>query len=98
MNGIISDDFKLLLSKNNSILEELTTNLYELKKNTQSLSSSFVKCNLNFFVDKLNLQTEQLENVVKKINGYHTTLTNVYKSYEEQSTEIVRSIKGNLMS
>ena len=93
MTGIVSSDFELLLKKNNSNINELNDNLINLKKSYCTLMDNFQNGELSFFVDKMKIELNQLNKVSSKIEGYQSSLTNVYKGYQEQYAKIVSDSK-----
>lgn len=93
MKGIIVNDFELIIKRNANNIDDVKESINDIKKSFNELSKSINSNDLKFLTSKLDLELNQFNNIISKINAYQTTLKNVLKSYQFQEIEIARSIK-----
>lgn len=89
MMGIMTDDFNLFLKKNSAILNEVINDLSKVQKSGSVLISNLNSSDLKFVNSKFNLEINQLNNAIKKLNGYQNTLKSVYLGYQKQFEQVV---------
>lgn len=89
MMGIMTDDFNLLLKKNDAILIDVLNDLSKVQRSCLSLNSNLNSNDLKFFNNKFDLIINQLNKASNKLNGYQNTLNSVYLSYQNQLEQVV---------
>lgn len=95
--GIMTDDFNLLLKKNDSILSEVIDDLNKIKNHGVDIPSCITSNDLKFLNDKFVLEINQLNKALNKLNSYQKTLKSVYSGYKKQYEQVVIDSK-KLMS
>ncbi len=93
MNGIIVDDFERIIRRSSLYADNVKSDITKIKNNVQTISTFFKGGELNFLNNKLLLESQQLNNVLTKMQDYRVTLNNVLLSYHQQSAQIVEDIK-----
>ena len=86
MMGIMTDDFNLLLKKNDSILSEVIDDLNKIKNHGVDIPSCITSNDLKFLNDKLVLEINQLNKALNKLNSYQNTLKSIYSGYKKRHT------------
>lgn len=88
MTRIIANDFCLLIKKEENILNELTDNINILKQKISKVNLNLNNDDLKFLKNKLDLEVNQLNNVMKKTKAYQDVLNSVYNSYQKQAEQM----------
>lgn len=92
MKGIIVSDLELILRRNDFIVTDVDQSIRHIKKDVSDLVRSTNCTDLKFLTNRLELEMNYFNNVMLKINSYHTVLQGVLKSYKQQAEEIAKSI------
>lgn len=92
MRGIISEDFYRLLSEQQSLFRDLNQEIRNLKQSYFNLKKELKYDDLNFLVEKLELEIGDVDKVYNKLVAFQEVLKEVPDYYKETDQAVAYSV------
>ncbi len=92
MKGIVVEDLDSLIKNMDLKAEDIRENVQDIRTAFLEIRRSIRSTDLSFLTEKFYQETTQFNTLIKKMNGYQTSLKSVLMNYQYQEQQIASDI------